>query len=82
VASSRGRRFWPWFGLGFVLWPVALVALFASTDLSRPTEVRLVQSARVGPNRLDELHRLTALRDARALTDEEFEREKGRILNS
>jgi hypothetical protein len=34
-ASTRGRHFWPWFGVGLALGPLAAIPLFALGDLTR-----------------------------------------------
>ena len=89
TARRRGRRFWPWFFFGFV-WPLALIALFASEDLSRPRGAAASPPPPPPPpptatlpasaDRLQHLERLAGLRDSGALTDDEFEREKARVL--
>lgn len=62
-------------GWTVIAWVVCLVWAF----ISKPVPVRRPQE-NSGPSRYEELERISALKSSGALTAEEFDREKSRIL--
>lgn len=94
TARRRGERFWVWFLAAIVLTPlVAFVLLLLLTPRPRasvaPTELQPegAWGVTTGPDALAtdhtaELERLADLRDRGALTDDEFEAQKARVLRA
>ena len=77
-AESKGQSFVLFLLLGlFVSWIVSAIVALLVTDRSGPQPV-VVTGAPV--DHLDQLKKLTELRAAGTLTDEEFEAEKARIM--
>ena len=87
VAESRGRSFWVYavacFFIplaAFIAVPFLLIFGRRVPPEARPSRVIPVQAATSSTSRVDALERLAQLRDSGALTADEFEQEKRRLL--
>lgn len=93
-AKKKGRNPFGFFVFGLLLWPVALIVLLMADDKSErgsrnsapspaPSYAAQPQQAAAPQTQsahLDELQKVTALRDAGTLSQQEFESEKARIM--
>jgi len=76
AAERKGQSYWGFFLLGLLMLPLALVIVLLVPD----RRANAVQTPTAAPDRLDQLQRLTQLRDAGALSEDEFQAEKTKIL--
>jgi len=79
AAERKSQSFWGFFVFGLVIWPLALVIVLLVPE-RRDTGARRPREG--APDHLDRLQKLTALRATGALSDEEFQAEKARILRT
>lgn len=77
IAKGKNRSFAGFFWLSFFLSPV--IGIIAALIIS-PLPKQGVQSAPVATNTISDLEHLVKLKESGALTDEEFNREKQKLL--
>ncbi|MEJ7715023.1 MAG: SHOCT domain-containing protein [Thermoleophilaceae bacterium] len=81
-AGRKGSSFGGFLALGLIISPiVSFIAALVIDDKRQPRQVFVAQPAVPGSH-LDELQKLTNLRDSGTLSAEEFEAEKARILQA
>jgi hypothetical protein len=79
-AGRKGHSFRAFLALGLIVsWVIAWIVALLVTDKREPIQATAAPAA---DDHLDRLKKLTELRDAGALTREEFETEKAKILGS
>lgn len=89
LAESRGRSFWVYALFCFFVPIIALLAvpfllIFTERVPPEEREPKGVPVRITGPasNRIEEIERLAQLRESGALSPEEYEREKARVLEA
>jgi hypothetical protein len=77
-ARGRGHSYWAFLLIGLLFsWVLSLIVVLLMSDRSGPQEVVLAGGQ---GDHLDQLQKLTELRDSGTLSADEFEAEKARIL--
>lgn len=78
IAQSKGRDFLPWFIYGFLIF---IVALIHSLVLQPKGAAVTAAPARLEVDPADELAKYADLKDRGAITPEEFDAQKQRIMS-
>ncbi len=81
VADDRGRRPGVWGGLAFLFGIFALLVLILLPSKAEERQAAPIDTS-AGVDYLDQLERLNRLRQSGALTDEEYEHQKQRLLSA